>query len=752
MTTRTGRRSGERALSVIEVLIAVVLLMAVASAIGLAAMGGNKLRGAARLQVALTGTGKQIQEDISTNRGWMDACRTINVECDVRAFVDADSLQLDDVEGAVTLERATATPLDSDVDGVGAADRDGLLPDYFRIRVVVRPEADVASRYSIRPEAAERTIVTTIDRRGDQAMGSLSVEVCRVDNQVDERMSIQGCARTGISSIRMADCAPLASACAPVFSWVAAQAASSTERSPFVVMQRVSTGSLNFTVHHDASGWSRSSATATEGADGRLTFDNVPAGDLRVAGLPTSIGGNTERWKSKELPGFLGSTTEAGAPVVVEPGVQSRALVIYRPAITTQGVNLQFQRRTRTLRLTGPHNGYNRVVNPWAPTHTYRGGESQRICDAYARDYGRFDTTTCDGSRPGPGANCSSVYISGDYYHQSSRGRYWAGQRGGYYIPDAATLALYPEGINAQQRYRYQRHRNVRIATACTYYWQEYFTTYYNHGGTSERIRAGIAQPLTYSMTPMPENRATEVRSQQARSVVPQCVVGFRRPTCDAPTEEAPFSLARLVPGLNQGVLASHGSYPNPVMSVPESEAANVARGASPAAAWNTLRSGALWVRPDGSMLGSNGGTIAAGTNITLTGEGECYWTSPRFSGEREGSCNPCVPLWDTGLETPGCSILTRIRWHRHVKETVQHYSFPTGARSTFREEDLPGADGVLNFDPPQVCTDPAPVVIGRCRSIETRTIDIVPATDHVSGSTGGTGGVASHGVNESPT
>lgn len=746
---RTRRESG---FTIVEVLVAVFVLLAVASAIAMATVGGNKLRGTARLQVSMTGAGNKIQEDIATDRSWMRSCTTT---CNVAGIIDAGSRSLEDVDGTVTVLTATARALDSEVDGLEPNDADGLVPDYYRLRIVIQPAADVAARYGTTPARAERTIVTTIDRRGDIALGSIAIEVCRVMNQSDERMSIQGCERSGISSIREADCAPTATACRSVFSWVAAQAPSTTERSPFVVMSRVPASSLNIRLR-SATGWSAGMSAARVGSDGRLLFDDVPAGEVFIDGIPSTYGGG-ERWMTKEQPAFLGSPAAAGSAVMVEPGVRSRALALFRPT-KTNGVSLYFERRTRTFHLTGPKSGHNVVVRPWARTHTYEGVQAERICDAYGGAGGdvRFNSMWCEPpAEPGPGRNCVTVYGGMHEYVLDPTGNYFIDEGMLGVIDDEAEREFIPPEIIRRQI----THNHVKLATTCTWYWEEYFTTYYSHGNTTTLVRPGIVEPITYSMEPMPTFRYVEINGSNVRSVVPQCRVP-RRSQCGGGTGAYPDSLGSFVPGLNTGLRPSNDG--TGTLSPAAAEAVNTRWGVTPSGAWSTLRSNALWVRTNGSIVGSNGGTVAPGTRLTARGEGECYWRSPLFSGEHEGVCDPCQPLYQPNRIVQGCALLTRVEWKRHAKETVTYYPTPVfPARIGWDPQEYPiaGAADTINFNPPYQCRSAPPVVIGGCSPQATGGGGggggggpRVPPTTHPSPQSGGEGGVAGHAVTQPPT
>lgn len=771
---RPSRPRADGGFGVVEVIIAVLIMLVVASTIGLAASSGNNLRGAARLSASLTEAGRNIHEDIATDRTWMKSCQTIGHACrDVESAISESSKQIKDVGGTLGYVRATATPLDSRVDGIGANDKDGLVPDYFQVRVVIRPAADVAARYRTTPARSERTFSTTIDGRGEQAFGSVAIELCRVMNQVDERMSIQGCAPQGASPITMNDCVPGQATCQSVFSWVATQSPSDSNPSPHVVLKRVSTAGAPISLSNGL-GWSARAADGQRTADGLLVFSNVPAGDVMVNGIPatTSVGGvSIPRWKSKELPSFLGSSAEGGYPVMVEPGVRSRALAVFAPA-TAQGVDLHFKRRIGIRAITGGFPGHEIVVPKWTPTNSYVGDRAEFLCNLYQQELSYGDTSTCDGIVPGPGKNCVTVLLGFDKYIPDPTGTYTRSERGTAEI-DFEFWDTQPGGFTGD-RFRKERWDNTPTFRVCMEYWEEYRYTYYRaDSGPTYEFPNGIAYPMTYAMTPMPSNRAVRKIGNATMALIPQCVAQ-RRQQCSAPSSGAPLSLRTLIPGLNTGVQASTGSYTgryeNPegvAISNSTAAARNVAFGSSPPGAWSTLTSRATWVRPNGDIVGSTGGRVAAGTRVTLTGDGECYWTSPNFSGRIEGSCRRCNPVWGPGMQFVGyCSIVTKVKWWRHTRETQcsndamladvlvrPPFNFPCTSRFNNPNFILPVQQGTI--DGLFGCVSPFPTMIGGCQKIATGGVQggggdgDVPKTFHQG--QGGTGSVNSHPATSPP-
>ncbi len=745
--SRARRQANERALTIVEVAVAVMVLMIVATAVGMASFGSSRSRGAARLQSSLTAAGQHAQEDVIADRAWMREvgdCSTINHDCDISAYVTDEALELEDVEARATLESATATALDSVVDKIGDDDEDGVIPDYYRITVVLQLRAEDAPRYQVKAADTVRRFVTTIDRRGEEQLGSVAVEICRIANQADERMQIQGCAESGDSHVSMLNCEPteatcdasqpkvhgdcspgVAAPCTTAFSWInhlPPSTSSPLGPSPFVTLRRVAPGSVSFALVN-ASTLEKVPSSAAKQVNGTYVFQNVPAGEFRLDGLPTSVGGNTERWRSKELPGFHGSAESPAerSTIAVDPGIQSRALVMYRPKATTDGIDLHFQRKTRTYELRGPFTAEEVSVGPEpAPTHGYEGASAASYCSLMqgsATDESQHSTFDCVGIQPGPGQNCVQLLIEGSYYVEVGAGN------GDYYYlyPDI----VYSPGTGDGHLMKHSTNGPTPAYRFCTFY-KEYLThTYYGNVDKNPPwdMRAGAAKANTYWVEPVPDLRHVDYGDDGPYAAIPQCIVKWKG-QCEAPNTPATPDLGDgLKPGLNTQLNAEKAG----------------------AAATNAWFSGTpawledpMWVYPSGSFRSRSGSTQPAGVDWTFTGMGECYWKSPKFSGEHIGECNPCTPLWMPGQEVPGaCSILVNTHWERPAWETVTELDWRgTGTVSSPLTKPIEGKSGDISYSPYWRCSTPTPKVTNgsTCRSAPSGgsgDTPGVPATKH---------------------
>jgi hypothetical protein len=204
------RARSERAFSVAEVVIAVLLILVVESGMVLAMTSGSKLRDSARLQASLTTTGQRMIEDPTNNRGWMDTCVTPGTACPIaRLYAKEEPRRLEDVDGCIEiLAESNASPVDSPVDGLQENDEHGVVVDCYDIALVIQPSADVAASYRDSAEALTPPFTTSIDCDGNLLKGSLHVDGCLARNQVDERMTIDGCATAGVTNMTTGACPP----------------------------------------------------------------------------------------------------------------------------------------------------------------------------------------------------------------------------------------------------------------------------------------------------------------------------------------------------------------------------------------------------------------------------------------------------------------------------------------------------------------------------------------------------------------
>lgn len=198
--TSPPRARDERGFTVIEVVVAIMLIVVVMTSMAIAVAGGSKVQGAAKVRARMDATAQAVMESLRSDRSWMDTCTpakapTTCPELSPRFTPPASNI-LKDSSLKVTFELVTvnAVPVDSPGDGRDTdpdGDVDGVVPDYYDVTLTLKvPDADVKRLYNVHP----LTMRTTIDKSGRVARGSVLVAICKVNNQVDARMAIQGCA------------------------------------------------------------------------------------------------------------------------------------------------------------------------------------------------------------------------------------------------------------------------------------------------------------------------------------------------------------------------------------------------------------------------------------------------------------------------------------------------------------------------------------------------------------------------------
>jgi type II secretory pathway pseudopilin PulG len=167
-------RRGERGLSMIEVLVAAVLLAVVVGALAETFASTSNVANVARIREQQTAIGEQTLEDmrscITTTGKPMTGCQ------------QGTSTQ---TQGAVTYTiTSTITPEDSAVDGIGPADKDGNLEDYFMLNIKI-----TQTNY---PNVQPTVLKARVDSSGIGA-GTLTVQACAIDWQQDDRLTMASC-------------------------------------------------------------------------------------------------------------------------------------------------------------------------------------------------------------------------------------------------------------------------------------------------------------------------------------------------------------------------------------------------------------------------------------------------------------------------------------------------------------------------------------------------------------------------------
>jgi hypothetical protein len=354
-------------MTVVEVLIAVVLLMAVVSSAALAIVGSSSVQHASKAAVRAETTVEQVLERVNSATGWAEACMTLEVMqsgCDLldeglvvqsttmtkkqnnpsvnansnaikkkvtknqtsnTAFIDVTDLLEDDLLDVTWKVAAWAFPVDSPDDGLidgPTGDRDGIFPDYWEIVVQLgfEDEKDAAARY---PGLKPIEVVRVADSKGMLGVGTLVVEACSAINQADERINVEGCTPQ-TRWVPIAPCDGAASTC-PSWAAAAGKPPSPTEASQFMGLAR-STASFTLQSADGTSKFTQADAQTDPAQPGVWTFSSIPSGtySIAVTGGPAGM----TAWSSHMRP--------ANGEVTVQPRSRTNALLAFKPAATGQ--------------------------------------------------------------------------------------------------------------------------------------------------------------------------------------------------------------------------------------------------------------------------------------------------------------------------------------------------------------------------------------------------------------------------------
>ncbi len=347
----------EPGFTVVEIIIAVLLVTVVISGVTLALAGGAKLETKRDIKSRMVAASERVYEHVRADKAWIKNCRRAKATspaktCNLTPIIDADLLE-DDIFGDKFKFNATAsaTGVDSDGDGVGAADADGNADDFFKISVSISvPKADLARLGSPLPREVESIVngSTNVDS------GGLVVAFCSADNQIDERVQISGCETGGTYWTEMPACAG-EPACTP---WAlgALKGIPATITSPSRMLGIRPVTGVNFSLKRvadgdafDGPGTVSSALAVTSASDPELgpgvyKFPDLPVGSWKIVTPAVYPGGRVD-WPTHHVP----STKQA----TVERNRTARALVMLQDPASSSTLSLTFSRKIYERNLDG---------------------------------------------------------------------------------------------------------------------------------------------------------------------------------------------------------------------------------------------------------------------------------------------------------------------------------------------------------------------------------------------------------------
>lgn len=347
----------ERAFTIVEVLIGALLVTALFAGAMYFIAGSGKSQQGALVRQRMASSADDVAQRVRADANWLKA----HPECKTKGCDISDQFKLPPPKaGDAKLQAAvTVAPVDSDADTdpTTGRDADGVVPDFYRIEIVVTLAPGEAAEWGQqRPFESVSTIDATAIGR---AVGSLTIQVCEVVNQVDERMSIAGC--EGGSGTRR-DMNKQPSPCSSPFplgwnDWLTARPvlplgcnkafSAGSAQSPYTSQVHLrSVGDVGFTLKRDNSDGGPATVRAKADADvaaanGTFEFTGLPAGTYKLSVNP---GSGRELWKTKTVPSALRTSVQANQ--------EARALVVVRPKQGNGDYTAGFSRAVWLYRLT----------------------------------------------------------------------------------------------------------------------------------------------------------------------------------------------------------------------------------------------------------------------------------------------------------------------------------------------------------------------------------------------------------------
>ena len=339
-------RTREQAFTVVEVIIAVLLITVVISGVTLALAGSSKLETKRDIQSRMVAATERVYESLRSDKGWVKGCRRGAATAPAKTChpkVDPDILEDDIFGDSFKFDvKTTAVGIDSNGDGLAGKDADGNADDFFELRIEISVPAKDAPRLGNPPIRRVTSVVhgsTNIDS------GGLTVAFCSADNQIDERVQISGCETGGTYWSEMPACADNP-ACTP---WAldALKGIPTGIYNPSRMLGIRPVTGVSFAIERipdgepfDGPATVSSALAVTSKLDpslgpGVYRFPDLPVGSWRIK-TPTVYPGGRIDWPTHHVP----STKQA----TVERNRTARALVMLQNPAKSGNLNLTFSR------------------------------------------------------------------------------------------------------------------------------------------------------------------------------------------------------------------------------------------------------------------------------------------------------------------------------------------------------------------------------------------------------------------------
>lgn len=343
----------QRGMSIIEVMIAVLIIAAAGAGVARAVGGaGTTLVRTEAQGVAVQAAETQLDRLLRNSSSWVAGCATATPTspCSLSAPTGDPNLTA----------TASAVGVDAQADGVGAADRDQVRPDYFLVTVTVTGSG----------LARPVTLTGNTEAPGRSQGGTVRVRVCVADNQIDERIVVDNCSPA--AAIRM----PL-----PILGAYEGGSNSNRDIEPYSYAYSHFPSLLNVNVRPvGGASCNLDGAPISVAGNGVGTSGFVAAGRRR---LSCSAPPGYEVWMSKTKPAPTGPGTTATSYVTIEDRRQADALVVFKP----QPVSLQV--RMATIHYAVRTTGDVEVFMPWDRSSYFDRSPRQFALKVIPAPYGR---------------------------------------------------------------------------------------------------------------------------------------------------------------------------------------------------------------------------------------------------------------------------------------------------------------------------------------------------------------------------
>jgi type II secretory pathway pseudopilin PulG len=362
MTSTDSSQRDERGFTIVEIIVAVTIVVLVLGGVVWMVMGSSKAEQRSDIRQKMAAAADGLSQQVRSNKDWLEAsmkadpkhnCKTQMCTPQPESKYSYRPKSSNDPKFTTKIE---VSPLDSPMDGLANLDNDHILPDLYKISITVTLSAEEQAIWGKQlPFNLTSTVDATTIGKGS---GSLTVQVCRVDNQVDERMAIAGC-KDKAQQLEMRYQPP----CAP-------DETLTGEQVPLMVaggktLPLSCNGAIHQTKDIKLHGWAPGSVEVepaknvnfqiapvsghglamtselankvsddVDGDDGSWVFEGLGTGDYQIK--LTNMPAGMELWKSHVVPQDL--------KVSIQNNQHAKALVIIRPVQGTGTYTVAFSR------------------------------------------------------------------------------------------------------------------------------------------------------------------------------------------------------------------------------------------------------------------------------------------------------------------------------------------------------------------------------------------------------------------------